>query len=356
MTSLYAIHFYRIYDIGEDLDLDTLESRLSGTMPIARTCLVRVQPTSISIGEAPLRICLPPIPAMIQGVEYTFTAEARVYDFGSLSICLMTGEQDVPPSALQEEALRFSNQAGLDDYFRGVLAQVRAILAPVAGDRKIDADFYDDYTLFFIDRSDPRIDPVVVLLGERGPFSPEIQGDILKNQLSYEKTDAAILSFSGALLTSPAIPHDLIELIGFACVQVFELRFYDRELTRQVEKMYGDLEAAENLSWFARFRRYRAIMRVLMRTQAEVSEVIEKVNNLIKTTDDAYYARVYEMALSVMKSREWAGSVDRRIRVIRENYRMLSDEVNAQHSNFLTWIIIVLIAVAVALFLPEAFT
>ena len=323
-------------------------------METARTCLIRVQPSSLSLGVAPLRICLPPVPARIGGRAYSFTAEARLYDFGSLSICLITGESDAAPSRLREEALRFAGQAGLDEYFAGVLVRLRAVLSPVAGDRAIDPDFSDEYTIYLIDRADPGIDPVVILLGEEAKFSGEIRDDVLKNQLSYEKTDAAILSFSGALLRSPAIPHDLIELIGFAAVQVFELRYYDRELTRQLEKMYEDIEAAGKLSWFARFRQYRAIMRVLMLTQAEISEVIGKVNNLIKTTDDAYYARVYEMALHVMKSREWTGSVDRRIRMIRENYRMLSDEVNVQHSNFLTWIIILLIAVAVTIFLPGA--
>ena len=323
-------------------------------MQIARTCFVRVQPSSLSVGGAPLRICLPPIPARFGGAGYTFSAEARLYNFGALSICLIIDESDAPPSQISGEALRFAGQAGLDDYFTDALAQVRAILSPVAGERDIDPGFNDEYTLYLIDRADPHIDPVVVLLGEDGTFSPEIRDDILKNTLSYEKTDAVILSFSGAILISPVIPHDLIELIGFAAVQVFELRFYDRELSRQLEKMYEDIEAAENLSWFARFRQYRALMRVLMQTQAEISEVIEKVNNLIKTTDDAYYARVYEMALKVMKSPEWTGSINRRIRVIRENYRMLSDEVNVQHSNFLTWVIIILIAVAVAIFLPGA--
>jgi uncharacterized Rmd1/YagE family protein len=36
--------------------------------------------------------------------------------------------------------------------------------------------------------------------------------------------------------------------------------------------------------------------------------------------------------------------VTRKIDVIRENYSMLSDEVRIQHSNFLEWVIIILIA------------
>jgi uncharacterized Rmd1/YagE family protein len=82
----------------------------------------------------------------------------------------------------------------------------------------------------------------------------------------------------------------------------------------------------------------------LMETQAEISETIEKVNNLIKVTEDVYYARVYATALKVMRSGQWSESVNRKIAVMRETYAMLSDEVRIQHSHLLEWVIIILIA------------
>jgi len=85
-----------------------------------------------------------------------------------------------------------------------------------------------------------------------------------------------------------------------------------------------------------------------------VSEIIEKVNNLIKVTEDIYYARVYETALKVQRSHQWSESVSRKIDVIRENYSMLSDEVRIQHSNFLEWVIIILIALEFGLAIWES--
>ena len=154
------------------------------------------------------------------------------------------------------------------------------------------------------------------------------------------------LSFPGTLPSSatPESPTDLIDLIEFANVQVLELRYYDRELTREMEKMYDDIEHADRLSQFRRGRKYHAIMAKQMESYAEISEVIEKVNNLIKVTEDVYYARVYATVLKVLRSGLWSESVSRKIEVIQENYSMLSDEVRIQHSNFLEWIIIILIA------------
>lgn len=168
--------------------------------------------------------------------------------------------------------------------------------------------------------------------------------EIAKNTLSYTSDDIAILSWDSALLCNPENPTDLIELIEFASVQVLELRYYDRVLTRQMEKMYDDIEHADHMPGFVRMRKYHAIMTRLMETYAEISEITEKINNLIKVTEDVYYARVYAMVLKVMRSSQWSESVSRKIEVINENYSMLSEEVRIQHSNFLEWVIIVLIA------------
>jgi uncharacterized Rmd1/YagE family protein len=46
----------------------------------------------------------------------------------------------------------------------------------------------------------------------------------------------------------------------------------------------------------------------------------------------------------VLRSGLWSESVSRKIDIIRGNYSMLSDEVRIQHSNFLEWVIIILIA------------
>jgi uncharacterized Rmd1/YagE family protein len=62
-----------------------------------------------------------------------------------------------------------------------------------------------------------------------------------------------------------------------------------------------------------------------------------------KVTEDVYYARVYVTTLNMLRSGQWSERVSRKIDVIRENYSKLSDEVRIHHSNFLGWVIIILI-------------
>jgi len=120
-----------------------------------------------------------------------------------------------------------------------------------------------------------------------------------------------------------------------------------------MDRMYDDIENADRNSSFRRLRQYHRIMSRLMETQAEISDIVEKVDNLIKVTEDIYYARVYAAALHVLRISQWRDGVNRKIGMIRQNYQMLSDEVNIQHSNFLELVIILLIAFEIVIFIGQ---
>lgn len=352
---MYAIRFYRIFDIGEEIDLRGLEEGLARSMATSRFRFQRVSPTSIIIDQPPLLIRLPGMSIETVRGTLPLSVMARIYEFGAFSLCLSLEKMDAPPLALREMALSLSGRDTLSRFFDAALSELRGILSVHIGTRPVDPAFYDDYTIYLADRQDPSLDPVVILLGEDAEFSPEIRRETLQYSFSYYPDERAVLSWGGAVIFSPGPPVDLIELIEFAAVQVLELRFYDRELSRQMDRMYDDIENADRQWWLIRSLHYRKLMKDLMSEQAEVSEIVEDINNLIKVTDDIYYARVYAAALHALRSDSWSQSVNRRLSTIRETYRMLSDEVNVQHAHFLEWIVIILIALEIILFtLPLA--
>lgn len=341
---MITLRFYRIYDIGREIDLDWLEKALAQSYFTARSSFVRVKPKSIMLEEPPLMIQMHPIRVERDGKPYEFSVVARVYDIGAISYCFIYENQEADLADLEEIAFQFAGQEGLSEFYVQYLKTLGEIIRPHIKGFAINPDFYEDYTIYVTDRRDDSFDPVALLIGEKTTISHQMREEITRNSLSYTTNDLAILSWDSALLCSPDSPTDIIDLIEFANVQVLELRYYDRELTREMEKMYDDIEHADRFSAFRRSRQYHAIMAKLMETSAEISEIIEKVDNLIKVTEDVYYARVYATALKVLRSSQWSESVSRKIEVIQENYSMLSDEVRIQHSNFLEWVIIVLIA------------
>jgi len=346
---MITLRFYRIYDIGREIDLDWLEKALAQNYFTARTSFVRVKPKSIMLEDPPLMIQMNPIRVERDGRPFEFFVVARVYDIGVISFCFIYENLDAEIAELEEIAFLFAGQEGLADFYVQYLKTLGEIIRPHIKGFAINPDFYEDYSIYVTDHRDDSIDPVALLIGEKTNLSPQIREEILKNSLSYTTDDLAILSWDSALLCNPDRPTDLIDLIEFANVQVLELRYYDRELTREMEKMYDDIEHADRMSQFRRGRQYHAIMVKLMETSAEISEIIEKVNNLIKVTEDVYYARVYATALKVLRSSQWSESVSRKIEVIQENYSMLSGEVRIQHSNFLEWVVIILIALELVL-------
>lgn len=352
---MYAIRFYRVYDTGHEIDLDALEAAPAAAGATARASFARVSPKSIWIEHPPLLVRLLPVTATADGVPCTLSAVARVYEIGAISLCFVLENADAPPSALLPVALQFAGQRGLDRAYLDSLGVLRDVLGPELGDRPLDTGFYEDYTVYVVDRDDPALDPVALLAGEVIAFSASTRAEVLRNALSYAEDDRAVLAWDAALLVAPEPPADLVEVIEYAVVQVLELRYYDRVLDQQMQRMYDDLEAGGRFGAFRRRRGYDALLNRLMETYAEVSEVTEGIENLIRITEDVYYARVYATALRVLRADLWRASVDRKIDVIRENYRMLSDEVNREHTNFLEWVIIVLIALEFAFAIWEAF-
>jgi len=127
-------------------------------------------------------------------------------------------------------------------------------------------------------------------------------------------------------------------------VQLLELRYYDAILNKQMEKMYDDIELAQTKPRYRKMGEYRRIIATRMQLIADITEVRERIENLIKITEDIYFARVYQSTLRVLRSDQWTESLNRKLLVIQQNYTLLSNELNIQHSNFLEWIIILIIA------------
>lgn len=341
---MIGIRFYRIYDVEREIDLDSLEQTLARNYFTARASFLRVSPKSIMMENPPLLISMHPVTVEREGRLYELNAVAKVYDIGAISLCFVYHDTSVPSSALIDTTRILAGQDQLSDIFEAYLKNLNEILPTHIASRFIDPDFYEDYTIYITDTIDPSIDTALLLNSDQVLLSSHMREEIEKNTLSYTRDDQVILSWDSALICNPESPTDIIELIEFATVQVLELRYYDRLLTNQMTKMYDVIEQADRLPSFRRAHQYHAIMAQLMELFADISEITDKINNLIKVTEDIYYARVYAMVLKVLRISQWSDSVDRKIDVIYKNYTMLSDEVRIQHSNFLEWIIIVLIA------------
>lgn len=341
---MYAIYFYRVYETGcEEIDLNQVERSWGGEHGLARHRLIRINPKSIHMEVPPLVLKLGAQEMLWSGGKLSLECQARIYDIGAVSLCLKYQNDDSLPH-IENVALDFAAQKSLEDVFGSCLTQLQSLLKAVLPCVSIEAAFYEDYTVYHIESPEQISDAAALLMGEQADFSSQLRDQIMKNRLSYSQDDFVIVTWDTALICDREDPADLRDLIEFANVQLLELRYYGDILTRHMDRMYDDIQKVDKDSSFKRSRQYRRIMSRLMEFIAEISEVAERIDNFIKITEDIYYARVYQMTLKVLRAEQWSESVNRRLQVIQQNYALLSNEVNVQHSNFLEWIIIILIA------------
>jgi len=341
---MYSVHLYRIYETGQEIDIDCLGQVLPQEHMPTRARFFRVKPRSIQMESPPLMIKLGVFPVQ-EGLDSPlFTVQAKIYDIGTISICLSYEAEPESAQDLEKAGLKTADQVIYDRIYARSVQYLQQFMKPLLDPCEIDLDFYEDYNIYCISKAEELPDPVPLLMGERVEFSEQMRAQVLDNRLSYTKDDFAIVTWDAALICDPEDSSDLRDLIEFANVQLLELRYYDTLLNRQMTKMYSDIEAAAAEPSYRKSRYYREIIGSRMQLIADITEVREKIENLIKITEDIYYARVYQTTLRVLRCDQWTDSLNRKLQVIQQNYSLLSNQVNIQHSNFLEWIIIILIA------------
>src|SRR5262249_53779643 len=141
---------------------------------------------------------------------------------------------------------------------------------------------------------------------------------------------------------------DVQYVLEFANAQLLELRVYDAMLDGELPKMYDRVERARQRAALLS-RRYTSILAALQTQVADVTEVMERVQNALKVTDDVYLARIYSTALEIFREREWRKGIERKLRIIRETYEMLNAEAQTGRAEALEVMIVLLIVAEIVL-------
>jgi hypothetical protein len=96
-------------------------------------------------------------------------------------------------------------------------------------------------------------------------------------------------------------------------------------------------------------QRYSRLLERLQQRVADSVELIERVENSLKVTEDVFLARVYAQAMEEFRERVWRTGIDRKIAIVRGTYDMLNAESLARRGETLEMIIVVLIMFEIAL-------
>ena len=351
-----AATLYRIYDVGYSIDLDHAARILASHTP-ARVRPERREAEAIRIANLPITIALGPARLTVDGYSYDVELSARIFDFGVVSLRMRAPvAAEMSWSEFVDFGNRIGGRADALAVFDRELQQLLSELAP-AVERMGVAEVTEDYTVFRVatlrDGTGAAVAPnaltdadvVPLLLGEARALSEAARRELLPHRFSYYADDLAILTWDNALVVDPAPDEetDVQYVLEFANAQLLELRFYDALLDGELPRMYDRVAEARGGVRGFRNRRFRNLLGKMQQTVADSTEIVERVENSLKVTDDVYLARIYAAALEIFRGRVWRAGIDRKLSIIRETYAMLNDEAQAARSEALEIAIVVLI-------------
>ncbi len=348
---------YRLYDVGYEIDLGRASGLLAPLAPPrAHPGPRRGEAAAILTPTPPLIVDLGSDTIEPAGGPVTATVSAAVFDFGVVSVRL-----HLPAAArlAWRDFVRFAVALHDSGPLRRVLDRRLAELIGrinAAIQRPSVAAVTEDYIVFRIahletaggepcsptDLDDHAL--ASLLLNEPRELSPSARRELLPHRFAYTARDFAALTWESALVIEP-VPEDrdIEYILEFANAQLLELRVFDAALDAELPRMYDRIAAVRHAPYGLLRRRYRHVLAGLQTLVADTTEIVERVENALKVTDDVYLARVYSAALEIFRGAAWRQGVDRKLGIIRDTYAMLNAESQAARGEALEVAIVLLI-------------
>ncbi|HYW49917.1 MAG TPA: hypothetical protein VE861_04880 [Gemmatimonadaceae bacterium] len=354
---------YRLFDVGYGISLDRVLALLATQAP-ERVRPVRGEAQALQIPNPPITVILGTEVVVLGGERLTIEVSARIFDFGVVSL---RARVPAPPGITWQGFIDFGEVLDgatviptlLDSHLVSLTERIRSCI-----ERPAIAEQSEEYIVYRVARlTDVQGSSVLpsvlhesllspLLLNDRRVLSADAMRELLPHRFSYTAEDLAILTWDNALIVDASlVDTDVQFILEFANAQLLELRFYDATLDAELPRMYDRIEATRpgtrGLALFS--RRYAPLLAELQRTVADSTELVERVENALKVTDDVYLARIYAAALELFRGRTWRAGIDRKLTIIRETYSMLNDEQQSARSEALEVAIVLLIVLEILL-------
>lgn len=345
---------YRLFDVGYEIDLEQAFHLFASSSP-ERLRPARGEAQAIRITNPPVTVRLGRTSLAVAGRPLELELSARLFDFGVVSLrARVLGPSPCPWGEFTDWCAAINAAPDWAGHFERWRAALAERVRP-AVNRPAVASVAEDYTVFRLSgledgagrevpiRALGEQEVAGLLLGERRALSAATRRDLLSPGFSYYEDDLATIAWNAALVIEPAAEDEDVQyVLEFANAQLLELRYYDALLDGEIPRIYGEIAAARRgLNPFG--RRFSRLLGALQTRVADTTEVIERVENSIKVTDDVFLARVYTAALEVFRGRTWRAGIDRKVAILHDAYSMLNAESQAHRAEVLEIAIIALI-------------
>jgi hypothetical protein len=350
------IILYKLFDVAAEIDLALIEKKAK--RGVKRLRLSRhPYMKALEFKNPPLSFELKGFDKKILDEDFHFNVIAKAFDFGVVSIAYEIKLSDFSFKKLERIAIALDKDTSFDSIAVEYIKQLLSTFQEAIEEPYIKEEFIEEYTVFFIKSLNKNInadeflkeyDPSKLLLYETRQISTYTREETLKNRFSYYPEDLVILHLDNAFILEPSGSNDIADILEFANAQLLELRYYDSLLDRELQWIYGELTRRGGVSVF-RLREYERLARKITETVTDLTEVTERVNNALKVTEDVYYARIYRTAMMLLRSKDWEESINDKLRIVTNTYKMIYDEISTKREQLIELGIFLLIVIEIFL-------
>lgn len=344
------------YDAARSIKLEDAERRVHEATQRQTIPHKRRAPSYFEYQPPPLRISEQSEPVNIGRFSARADVDLLIYDFGAVAVIYSFPIAGRFVDLLQLSEELYDNESLLSD------SRLRVNeLLKVIGDAAVHASLapvVEDYVIFHIESFTEPFDAkqfcsahglqiAQILRAERQALSTEEIEDALAAKISFGTEDLTIVDWNAALLIDRE-GEDVRAVLGFANVELLEMRYLDQKLDRALDDVYETL-LRPSLNLPRIFGYYSTASRRIAELQIDNAILFEGVNNTLKLLGDQYLARVYRLVNKRFHLDEWDASIIRKLQTLESIYEKISDQATNRRMEVLEWVIIILIAVSVAL-------
>ncbi len=349
--------YYRLFDLGAAIDLDEVQRRVDMPFLSGRPVSERAAPKYARLGQ-PLLVYLDQRDLDTNLGPLTMTISVKLYGVGALSVVLRTPfETDSLRKLRPFGSLRIrkgDEEETLDAYGARIADRIREDLVPYMH------DYYDvevepePYTVYCITVSEHpvrtfasgwRREVTALLASDPRPddISDEEVEDTWKRWLSYYQDDLVVVEWDAALVIEPTASYeDTLAVFEIANLQLLEMRTYDADRDKIIDKAYDDVE--DLLGRRSLLESGGTRLKELAELRMDLSEATFQVDNISKLWGDWFLGKVYRACAQKFELESWRHTIGEKMQDLSDIYQVAQAEVEGRRM-FLLEVLVVLLFV-----------
>ena len=270
-------------------------------------------------------------------------ADLTLFDFGACSVCYEIDIAGPIAHLIELSEVLYDNAHLLADARERVSGLLAEVGTAVSRPRLHES--MEDFTVYHFEQFDGDISPTRLvaehpkelarlLRAEKEDLGDEEIEEAIGTRTSYSTKDCAVIDWNSSMFFGENA-QDFVAVMEFCNVELLEMRFLDEQLDDDLEQAYQIIITG---------KKGGADLNKMARLQMDSAILYEAVENALKLLGDQYLARVYRLASKKFHLPDWNASILRKLDTLDSIYNKMSDRAAQKRSEFLEWVVIILIA------------